>query len=223
MKRILIVEDELIPADYFKKILLKEGYDVVGIATKGADAVAMSRMHRPDIILMDIMLADGISGTEAALVISREQPQVKIIFLTAYAENQMLDMAQEARAYAYLVKPYREREIIATIGLAARQPAELQEPKQIALVGGYSFDPYTQRLFSAQREIELGPVALRLIALLCATPYSSISIENIMHTVWGREVSQQTLRSQIHRIREQTRKDLILNVNKVGYRINLYR
>lgn len=221
MKRVLIVEDELIPANYLKKILQQQHYEVIGIVSKGADAINTARTQRPDIILMDIMLADHISGSDAAFAISRDVPQCTIIFLTAYTEEQMLDMAAQARAYAYLVKPYREKEIIATLKLASlQQHAPNNTSSHTPLAYGYHFDHTTERLFKETQEIELGPRALKLISLLCHTPHSSVSSETIMHSIWHQEVSQQTLRSLIHRIREQTHKELILNVNKLGYKIN---
>jgi DNA-binding response OmpR family regulator len=222
MNRILIVEDELIPANYFKKVLQKEGYDIIGIVTKGADAIRSVRHDQPDIILMDIMLSDNISGTDAALSISREFPNIQIIFLTAYTEDQMLEQALESKAYAYLVKPYREKEIITTIKLAERKVHQ-SSPKtdtHVALIEPYSFDLKTQRLFNQHTEVLLGPVAIKLIAFLCKTPHSSVAFEVIMNHLWDEEASAQSLRSLIHRIREQTSKELILNVNKLGYKIN---
>jgi len=222
MIKVLIVEDELIPANYFKKVLEKEGYTIVGIATKGAKAITMARQYTPDIILMDIMLSDNISGTEAAIAIKREFPDTQIIFLTAYAEDQMLEQAMEAKAYAYLVKPYREKEIIMTLKLAVQnrdnQPKETAS--RLTLMPPYSFDLNTQRLFKADYEVLIGPVATKLITLLCQNPHSSVSIEYLMKSLWDEEASVQNLRSLIHRIRELTSKDLILNVNKLGYKIN---
>lgn len=220
MSRVLIVEDELIPANYLKKVLLSEGYDVLGIAVKGADAIRMALEKKPDIILMDIMLSDGVSGSDAALAINAKLPECKIIFLTAYAEEQMLDMAAQAKAYAYLVKPYREKEIIATLKLAVLQKSALPTLTHTELAFEYRFEHESARLFKNHSEVALGPVALRLIALLCRTPQSSVSMPSIMQHVWGNEVSPQTLRSLIHRIRELTHKELILNVNKSGYKIN---
>jgi DNA-binding response OmpR family regulator len=222
MSTVLIVEDELIPANYFKKVLEKEGYTIAGIATKGAEAISMARQHTPDIILMDIMLRDNISGTEAAIAIKRDYPKVQIIFLTAYAEDQMLEQAMEAKAYAYLVKPYREKEIIMTLKLAVlNMHHESSEPSsRLALLAPYSFDLSTQRLFKENEEVLIGPVAIKLITLLCRHPHSSLSIEYLMQSLWEGEASVQNLRSLIHRIRELTSKDLILNINKLGYKIN---
>ncbi len=218
MNRVLIVEDERIPANYLKKVLIKEGYDVVDTAVSGEEAIERTKTHRPDIILMDIMLEGALSGTEAALAIRRFAPEVIIVFLTAYSETQMLEMALESKAYAYLVKPYREKEIITTLKLAMLG-AKKEPSTALELVGGYRFERKSERLFLGDEEVPLGPVALRLLALLSHSPQSSVSIEQIMEHVWGSEVSQQTLRSLIHRIREQTHKELIVNVNKVGYRL----
>lgn len=223
MIRVLIVEDERIPAHYLQKTIAAAGYDVTGIASGGAEAIRMARESRPNVIFMDVMLDDGISGGDAALAIRRDLPDVRIIFLTAYAEEQMLDMALQSRAYAYLVKPYREAEIIATLRLAVQQRAVSDADTSLALACACRFERVSGRLYLGDAEVPLGPVALRLIALLCRTPHSSVTIPTIMQHLWDAEVPQQTLRSLIHRIREQTCKELIINVNKLGYRINVQK
>jgi len=222
MSKILIVEDELIPASFLKKILLREGHEIVKMVSKGADAISATAKYLPEIILMDIMLKDNISGCDAAIQIHQEFPDIKIIFLTAYTEEQMLDMAVEAHAYAYLTKPYREKEIITTLKLASRslEAKVTLDTLHVILINGYYFDKQTNRLYLNSEEVALGPTAIKLIELLCKTPYSSVSIEDIMRYVYAQSVSPQTLRSLIHRIREVSDKELIINVNKLGYKIN---
>ena len=91
-KKILIVEDELIAAESLKAFLRENGYEVIGITDSGAEAFELAKKLQPEIIFMDIMLKDGLSGSEAALKISRIS-SAKIVFLTAYAEDEMLDYA----------------------------------------------------------------------------------------------------------------------------------
>lgn len=222
MTRVLIVEDELIPASYLRRILKKEGYDVVAAVTSGDDAIVTAQTHRPEIILMDIMLEGGVSGTEAAIRIRQFLPEAIVIFLTAYSDAAMVDEALDSGAYAYLVKPYRDDEIITTMKMAKRRcAAAAQQPKRIRLARGYVFDSESMRLQQGEKEVELGPKALGLIALLCRQPNVSISHEQIRRTLWEAPVSGQTLRSLVHRIREATHKHFILNVSKSGYKIAL--
>lgn len=222
MKRVLIVEDELIPASYLQRILKKEGYDVVATAISGDAAMTMAQTYRPEIILMDIMLQGGVSGTEAAMKIKQALPDAIIIFLTAYSDERMVDAALDTGAYAYLVKPYRDSEIIATMKMAQKHC--VGKPKrhaQVLLVEGYRFDQNSRQLFNAEREVELGPRALALLALLCEQPNISLSHAQIMGALWEQPVSEQTLRSLVHRIREATCKALVVNTSKTGYKVAL--
>lgn len=222
MSSVLIVEDELIPAHYLKRILRKEGYDVLKIITNGKEAIEVAHELHPEIILMDIMLGDKISGTEAALQIRHSLPDTVIIFLTAFSDSDMIEEALESNAYAYLIKPYKEKEIMTTIRMASQHIHSVESKRTIVkLIDGYQFELHTQRLFQEGKEVRLGPIALRLIGLLCDSPSTSLSHEHIILAVWGRAVPAQTLRSLVHRIRQMTHKDLIQNVNKSGYTIGL--
>jgi len=227
--QILIVEDELIPANYLKKVLLAEGYDVLPIVDKGSVAVRVAKEKKPDIILMDVMLKDRISGCDAALEISQENPQIRIVFLTAFSDQEMIDFAVKSKAFGYLLKPYRDKEILATLALAkaemqkhtTKQNILVDEKKNILqLMDGYSFHKEEKRLFHLQNEISCGPKAIELIALLCEHRNYTVSTDDILEILWSEgNASQQKLRSLIHRIREQTNQGLIVNVNKLGYKI----
>ena len=225
--RILIVEDEVIPANYLKRILELHGYDIVSVVVTGKEAISIARQEHPDIILMDIMLKDNISGAEAASHIHTLLPHVVIIFLTAYSDPEMIDFAVESDAFAYLLKPYRDKEILATLELAkaklsgkAKELVELEDDT-ILLADGYVYNIKSQRIFLQDKEINLGAKGLKLIKLLCENKHITMEIDTILHEIWDIPTSGQTLRSLIHRIRTATTPNLIQNTNKFGYRIGL--
>jgi len=116
-KKILIVEDERLIAEDIKRTLIYLGYDVVNIIASGKDAISEAREHIPDLILMDIMLEGKMNGIEAAEVIFTEL-SIPIIFLTAYSHNNTLQEATAAEPYGYILKPFEERELHATIEMA---------------------------------------------------------------------------------------------------------
>ena len=223
--KILIVEDELIPANYLKRVLIKEGYEVLEIAKRGDKAIELAKSEKPDIVFMDIMLQDNISGADAAVEIHRLYPQIIIIFLTAFSDKEMIEFAVRSEAFAYLLKPYRDNEILATLQLAEAKlktdtpPIIPTEPDILKLVDGYSYNKKLQRVFLEEREVELGPKALQLIQLLCDNRNITLEIDDIIEALWGEPKPKQTLRSLIHRIRQMTSSELIQNVNKFGYRI----
>ena len=90
--RILIVEDERIVANDLRGRLDRIGYDVVGMACTGEDAIARAREHLPDIVLMDITLKGAMDGVEAAEEIGRAS-DIPVIFMTAHSDDVTLQRA----------------------------------------------------------------------------------------------------------------------------------
>ncbi|MGJ7498429.1 response regulator [Variovorax sp. RT4R15] len=117
MNRILIVEDEGIIALSISNTLTRLGYDVVGIAGSWKEAIRLAQLEGPDLVLMDINLGDGPDGIETAALISNDG-LTAVIYLTAYSEDATLVRARETEPYGFLLKPFSERELHATIQMA---------------------------------------------------------------------------------------------------------
>jgi DNA-binding response OmpR family regulator len=135
----------------------------------------------------------------------------------------MVDYAVEANAVGYLTKPYNEGQIIATLRLCTNSKISsntaTEIPEKIGLINGYTYLTSKKRLLKNEKEVELGPKAIKLIDLLCTQPNISISNEQISMHVWEELVNDKTLRSLIFRIRSVTDEDLIKNVSGTGYMI----
>ena len=222
--KIIIVEDELIAAEFLKEILEETGAEVIDIIDSGKEAIKVCIEKKPDIIFMDVMLTDNISGCEAAVAISKKNTHSKIIFLTAYMDEEMIDYAADSNAVSYLTKPYNKSQILATLKLLATQkekPKVLAEekPEKIYLKNNYVYHTEQNRLLKNGKEVELGPTAIKLIGLLSTQVDVSISNTQIAMHVWGREVNDKTLRSLMFRIRTATDAELIKNVSGTGYMI----
>ncbi len=222
-KAIFIVEDDLLSAEYLKEILIKENYSVLDIVDTGEKAIQKCKTIQPDILLMDIMLKGQLSGSEAAVEIKHFHPECKIIFLTAFAEPEMIDYAARSKASAYLMKPYREKEILATIKVVLSQdyiPSKTKEEASlISLKNHFFFDAKRRRLYKNDQEIPLTSKKTRLIELLAKNRNHTVSNEQICMYVWNEMKSNSTLRSLIHRFRSVINDDIIINVNGVGYSI----
>ena len=115
--RILVVEDERIVAKDITSSLERLGYAVAGIASSGEEAVQMVEGSVPDLILMDVVLKGNVDGIDAAERI-RQQFDVPVIYLTAYADSTTLDRAKGTVPYGYLLKPWQERELRTVIEIA---------------------------------------------------------------------------------------------------------
>lgn len=115
--RVLIVEDEALVAEDLKMAVTDLGYDVVGHADNAEEAVKKALTLKPDVILMDIVLKGEKTGIDASHEI-KAQIDLPIIFLTAYTDIGLIDKAKSTEPYAYLVKPFQERPLLASIEMA---------------------------------------------------------------------------------------------------------
>jgi two-component system cell cycle sensor histidine kinase/response regulator CckA len=117
VKKILIVEDEIIVALDIEKKVAKLGYEVVGNVTTGEAAINTVKKTPPDLILMDISLEGDIDGIEAAEHI-QSHFDIPIIYLTAHSDQQTLERAKITEPYGYIIKPFEKRSLHATIEMA---------------------------------------------------------------------------------------------------------
>jgi PAS domain S-box-containing protein len=115
--RILIVEDEVIVARDIRQQLVHLGYKPLADTARGEEAVTLAEQLRPNLVLMDIHLAGKMDGIAAAQTI-REQFALPVVFLTAFASNDMLDRAKLAEPFGYIIKPFDERELRTVIEMA---------------------------------------------------------------------------------------------------------
>lgn len=115
--QIMIVEDERIVAKDLQFRLQGLGYQIAAVASEGHDAVAKAAVARPNLVLMDIRLENGMDGIEAAEQI-RARLDIPVVFLTAYADEATLARAKITEPFGYILKPFEERELQSTIEIA---------------------------------------------------------------------------------------------------------
>jgi len=118
--RIMVVEDESIVRKDIERSLEKLGYTVVGTADTGEKAIEKASETQPDIILMDIMLKGNMTGIEAADTIKNEM-EVPVVFLTAYADESTLSKAKVVEPHGYIIKPFKEIDLHTTIEMAVHK------------------------------------------------------------------------------------------------------
>lgn len=158
--RIFVVEDEALISMEIQDRLQRLGYDVVGAARKGEEALAMIPAAEPDVVLMDISLAGEMSGVDVALELRRTSG-TPVVFLSAYSDDALVRRAMETEPFGYLVKPFEEREVHATIATAlrkARLQRELHQSRDRLL--DRSFTPIIRTLPDG-RFLSANPAACR--------------------------------------------------------------
>jgi Response regulator of citrate/malate metabolism len=104
--KIVIVEDEAIVAMDLEQRLKIMGYEVVGIAAKGVDALNLVKNNEVDLILMDIILKRNLNGIETALLIRKENMSIPIIYNSANPDFKACKDIKKTKPYKYLIKPF---------------------------------------------------------------------------------------------------------------------
>jgi two-component system, response regulator PdtaR len=122
-RRVLIAEDEALIRLDLKEMLEEEGYDVVGEAANGEEAVQLAEELKPDLVILDVKMPvlDGISAAER-IVATRVAP---VVMLTAFSQRELVERAVDAGAMAYLVKPFAKSDLLPTIEVAVSRHAQI--------------------------------------------------------------------------------------------------
>jgi response regulator NasT len=122
--RVVIAEDEAIIRLDLKESLEEEGYEVVGEAGRGDQAIELVRELRPDLVILDIKMP-VMDGLTAARTIAAERI-CAVLMLTAFSQREIIEEARDAGALAYLVKPFQKNDLIPAIEVAIGRFRELQ-------------------------------------------------------------------------------------------------
>jgi two-component system, response regulator PdtaR len=130
LMRVLVAEDETIIRLDLCGLLVRSGFEVCAEAKDGEEAVALARSAEPDLAIMDVKMPK-LDGIEAARRILDERP-IPIVMLTAYGQRELVARAVEAGVFGYLVKPFREQDLLPAIQTARARHEELSALREEA-------------------------------------------------------------------------------------------
>jgi two-component system, response regulator PdtaR len=122
--RVLIAEDEALIRLDLREMLEEEGFDVVGEAADGEQAVALATKLQPDLVICDVKMPK-MDGIQAAAQIT-EARIAPVVMLTAFSQRDLIERARDAGAMAYLVKPFQKRDLLPAIEMATSRFAEIR-------------------------------------------------------------------------------------------------
>ena len=140
--RILIVEDKAIIAEHLAATLEHAGYTVTGKISSGEEAIRQVESEAPDLILMDIHLAGKLDGIQTTEQINRRHA-VPVIYLTDFHDKSTIDRAKSTRPAAYLLKPFKEQDLLVAIEIAFHNASSGKE----AVPGADGHARVTETLF----------------------------------------------------------------------------
>ncbi len=248
-KNILIVEDETIIALNLKETLIELGYEVCGIAPNRCKTLALfEKGIEPDLILMDIYLKGPTTGIKLAKELRETMPFIPVVYLTANSEIKTIKDASQSFPYGYILKPYKKQSLHATIEIALNKAREdMQKSNQmeaisnlnktlehqiivnkeknlktVSLKYGYLFDRESKTLYYGDELVKLTSKEKKIIELLCKSAGQYVSQEQMEYAIWQDEpAGYAAFRSVLFRLRNKIHKDLIVNQNNLGYKIEL--
>jgi len=219
---ILVVEDELLMRRVLLVALRSQGYETVEAAT-GEQALAELARRPPDAMILDLGLPD-MDGVEVVERL-REVHELPVIVLSARGEERHQIRALDAGANDYVVKPFREGELLARIRAALRRGVPASERREMRL-GDLLLDTLERRVFVGEREVELTPTEFKLLHVLARESGRVVTHRQLLAEVWGpsRVDEVQYLRVYMKQLRRKlesdpARPERIVTTLGIGYRL----
>lgn len=217
---ILVVDDDASLAEMLTIVLRQEGFDS-HMVTRGDLALAAFREHRPDLVLLDLMLP-GKDGIDVCKEI-RAESGVPIVMLTAKSDTVDVVVGLESGADDYVVKPFKPKELVARIRARVRR---LNGPiGEKLVVGDLAIDVAGHQVLRGDTEISLTPLEFDLLVCLARKPWQVFSREVLLEEVWGYRHAADTRLVNVHvqRLRAKVEHDpenpeIVLTVRGVGYK-----
>ncbi|MEO7045760.1 MAG: sigma 54-interacting transcriptional regulator [Ferruginibacter sp.] len=126
-EKVLIVEDQFVEADYLRVMLVKAGYPVCTIARSVAEAQEIVMKEKPKLVLLDIFLKGKLTGID--LAIKLKEDSIPFIYLSANSNEEVLTAAKATEPYGFLVKPFRENDLLVTLEIAQYRHEQSREAR----------------------------------------------------------------------------------------------
>ena len=222
MKRIMIVDDEPDILDFLKYNLEQEGYLVLTCAS-GKEALESANDFNPDLFILDVMMPvmDGVVLCEH-LRANKKFDHALITFLTARSEDYTQIAALDAGGDDFITKPIKPRVFKSRINALMRRSGKtVKEKKKNEIRYGdltVNFEKYKVKIKG--ESVKLAKKEFQLLELLMSTPGKVFKREEILMTVWGRDVivGDRTIDVHIRKLREKLGSDYIKTLKGIGYK-----
>jgi DNA-binding response OmpR family regulator len=221
--RVLVVDDDPTVADVVRRYLERDGYAVL-LAGDGETALRLAAEHRPDLVVLDLMLP-GIDGLEVCRRL-RAESNVPVVMLTALGEESDRIVGLQLGADDYVSKPFSPKELTLRVGSVLRRARSSNQPvaAEVLRDGDLELDVAARRALKGGRELALTGRELDLLIFLLRHPGQAFDRAELLEKVWGWTFGDHsTVTVHVRRLREKVEADparpqRIATVWGVGYR-----
>lgn len=220
-KLVLIVDDDAALSEMLQIVLRQEGFETVRAAS-GDAALTEFHRHRPDLVLLDLMLP-GLGGVDVCKQL-RQQSGVPIVMLTAKSETADVVAGLEAGADDYVAKPFKTKELIARIRTRLRRSGDGEE-QDVHRIGDLVISVSAHSVKRGEQLLNLTPLEFDLLLALAKRPNQVFSREELLDEVWGYRNAADTRLVNVHvqRLRAKVEQDpenpeIVITVRGIGYR-----
>jgi two-component system response regulator MtrA len=218
--RVLIVDDDTALAEMLGIVLRGEGYEP-SLCSDGDHALAAFREHKPDLVLLDLMLP-GMDGIDVCRAI-RAESGVPIVMLTAKTDTIDVVVGLESGADDYVMKPFKPKELVARIRARLRRTEE--PAPELLEIGDLVIDVAGHSVKRDGGPIALTPLEFDLLVALARKPWQVFTREVLLEQVWGYRHAADTRLVNVHvqRLRSKVERDpenpeVVVTVRGVGYK-----
>jgi DNA-binding response OmpR family regulator len=223
-EKILIVEDEAILALELKDFLECNRLTVVNYVPSHQDTEQFLKEQKVDLIIMDINIKGSIDGIQSCNMLFPKY-KTPILFMSAYEDEQTLNLIQESYALGYIKKPYKESELLMLIFFILKNkriPAISQKQQEkINLQNEFTFCNIKQLLFQNNKEIDLSKKEKEILHVLCKNKNNFVSYEHLFSRVWEKEsFNINKIRGSIFRLKKKLPMLSLKNSHEHGYKID---
>lgn len=219
--KLLLIEDEPSVVSFIRRYLTEAGYDV-SVALDGYEGLQMATDHTFQLIILDVMLP-GMNGIAVCRQLRKQQNVTPILMLTALGSTENVVAGLDSGADDYLVKPFKQAELLARIRSLLRRQPETSAAASVLKIADLELDLHTKSASRCNETISLTATEYRLLEYMMRNPRRVLSRMEILENVWGIDFNMNTkvvdvyvnyLRKKVNRKGQST---LIQTVVGMGY------
>lgn len=217
----MIIEDDSIVALHIKETVESRGHHIIGVAKRAKDALDIAQKEKPDLVISDINIEGEIDGIDCCKRLQKAHSCL-VILISAYNDMATLKSASSLDFLGYLIKPFREDELLTLLDLVV-----LRDEEEVVLIREkidevYSYCSRQYTLYKHEEVIELTQKENSFMEALIKANGAIVPYDHLAYLIWDNEVvSDEARRQLVHRLKQKLPNFPFKLVKGIGYKLNV--